>query len=235
MIGFIYITTNLLNNKRYIGKRQINWAKENIDTYLGSSKILKEDIKKYGRENFRRDILCFAETREELSSLEKEYIIKYNAVEDDNFYNMHLQGERFIPHKVQSREHVKKRADKMRGCKRGKYKREKLRPMSTELQEQILSLYNSGSSIWNIYRETGFHCSGIKEFLSQKKLDFKTKGWQNIWTKKEEQELLEMYNDNLSCKEISKITHRNITYISNKLKELEVTLKDSNYYKNITK
>lgn len=42
--GFIYITTNLINGKKYIGQK-----KGYNDTYLGSGKILKLAIKKYGR------------------------------------------------------------------------------------------------------------------------------------------------------------------------------------------
>ena len=46
--GFIYITTNMVNGKRYIGQKKFcdGWK-----TYLGSGKLLKEAIKKYGKEN----------------------------------------------------------------------------------------------------------------------------------------------------------------------------------------
>jgi hypothetical protein len=55
--GFIYLTTNLLNGRWYIGSC---WCK-NMDRagYLGSGKLLTQAIAKYGRENFQREILYY--------------------------------------------------------------------------------------------------------------------------------------------------------------------------------
>lgn len=78
--GFIYITTNLINGKKYIGQK-----KGYNDTYLGSGKILKLAIKKYGRENFKREILDYANSKEELNIKEDYYIHKYNAHHSDEF------------------------------------------------------------------------------------------------------------------------------------------------------
>ena len=44
-------------------------------------------LKKYGKENFQKEILCYCATREEADEREKYYIAKFNAVEDKNFYN----------------------------------------------------------------------------------------------------------------------------------------------------
>ena len=48
----IYKTTNLVNGKIYIGK-----DKNNNPSYLGSGKILKLAIKKYGKENFTKETI----------------------------------------------------------------------------------------------------------------------------------------------------------------------------------
>ena len=50
---YVYCTTNILNNKKYIGSHSghIN------DDYLGSGVILKKSIKKYGKSNFIKQIL----------------------------------------------------------------------------------------------------------------------------------------------------------------------------------
>lgn len=81
--GFIYITTNLINGKKYIGQK-----KGYSDTYLGSGKVLKLAIKKYGRENFKREILDYAYSKDELNLKEDYYIHKYNAHHSDEFYNI---------------------------------------------------------------------------------------------------------------------------------------------------
>ena len=88
--GFIYITTNMVNGKRYIGQKKFcdGWK-----TYLGSGKLLKEAIKKYGKENFERDIVAIAYTKEELDELEIQFIRNYNANDRNKFYNITEGGE----------------------------------------------------------------------------------------------------------------------------------------------
>ena len=86
---FIYLTTNLINNKKYIGKHH----GELDDDYLGSGTLLKQAIKKYGKENFKREILFISKTAEENSQKEKEFIKVFNAVKDRNFYNIHEGGD----------------------------------------------------------------------------------------------------------------------------------------------
>ena len=45
--SFVYITTNLINKKQYVGSHYGN----KDDSYLGSGYVLKLSIKKYGKEN----------------------------------------------------------------------------------------------------------------------------------------------------------------------------------------
>lgn len=85
--GFVYLTTCKVNNKKYIGKCQYN-RKNDWKKYLGSGKKLKEDIMKYGKENFYKEILEEADSEENLRKLEELYIKKYDAILDANFYNM---------------------------------------------------------------------------------------------------------------------------------------------------
>lgn len=54
--------------------------------------MLKKAIKKYGKENFRRDIISFADTFEELNRQEKELISFFNATTSDDFYNIEEGG-----------------------------------------------------------------------------------------------------------------------------------------------
>ena len=73
MYGYIYKTTNLINGKIYVGKRQ----KSTFDKYYyGSGIKLVKALLKYGKENFSREILEWCSSLEELNQKEK-YWIKY--------------------------------------------------------------------------------------------------------------------------------------------------------------
>jgi group I intron endonuclease len=88
--GFIYITENMLNNIKYIGKRKFSngWK-----GYFGSGIHFKRAIKLYGKENFKRIIIDIAQSQEELSLKEKYWIKLFNAVEDINYYNISVGGD----------------------------------------------------------------------------------------------------------------------------------------------
>lgn len=86
----IYITTNKVNNKKYIGQHKITKEK---DYYLGSGKILKDAIKKYGRNNFDKKTLCLCETKEEANNQERYYINLYEADTNPQFYNLAKGGD----------------------------------------------------------------------------------------------------------------------------------------------
>lgn len=84
---YVYMTENTINNKRYIGKRICKCDIEN-DKYLGSGKILKQAIKKYGKENFIKTTLEICETEDELNNKEKYWIKYFDACNNDLFYNI---------------------------------------------------------------------------------------------------------------------------------------------------
>lgn len=86
--GVIYKTTNLINGKWYIGKNATNRSH-----YLGSGTQLIRAIEKYGRENFKKEILAEATTEEELNELEIHYIKITNAVADPMSYNIASGGQ----------------------------------------------------------------------------------------------------------------------------------------------
>jgi len=85
----IYKTTNLKNNKIYIGKHQT----ENInDTYLGSGIALEKAIKRYGKQNFKKEILFVFNTESEMNEKEKE-IVTESFIATNKTYNMGVGGE----------------------------------------------------------------------------------------------------------------------------------------------
>ena len=79
----IYKTTNSLNNNIYIGQH----ATEDInDNYLGSGVALLSDIKKYGKYNFKKEILYIFDTREKNPMCTKVIRLKdlkiYNTMQE---------------------------------------------------------------------------------------------------------------------------------------------------------
>jgi hypothetical protein len=70
MKHFIYKTTNKINKKYYYGAHSTKIE----DDYLGSGIALKDAIKKYGKHNFIREIICYCTSLEELYSLEEKII-----------------------------------------------------------------------------------------------------------------------------------------------------------------
>jgi group I intron endonuclease len=81
----IYKTTNLVNGKYYVGKDE-----KNNPEYLGSGLLLNKAIKKYGIENFKKEILESCVTRKELNEREIHWIKELEAIEKG--YNIALGG-----------------------------------------------------------------------------------------------------------------------------------------------
>lgn len=91
--GFIYITTNMINGTRYIGQRKFDAQKGKWQEYLGSGVSLKRALKKYGRENFIKEIVAIAYSKKELDYLEIEFIKNHNAVKSSVYYNIAKGGK----------------------------------------------------------------------------------------------------------------------------------------------
>ena len=121
MYGYIYLTTNLKNNRKYIGQRQwsnIETIKE--DRYIGSGLILKQAIKNLGREFFKKEILCICNSKEELDEKEKFYISYYDAINDSSFYNIHEGGTGGFTRAGYSEDEFKKSMEKTHSKLRGR-------------------------------------------------------------------------------------------------------------------
>lgn len=84
----VYKTTNLINNKIYIGAHSTNHID---DGYMGSGKMLQYAIKKYGVENFKREILYVCASPEEMFEKEKE-IVTEEFISLPNVYNIVTGG-----------------------------------------------------------------------------------------------------------------------------------------------
>lgn len=84
----IYKITNLINGKIYIGKDTTS-----NKNYFGSGKLIVRSIKKYGIENFSKEILERCEDNIELCKKEKEWIKYYNSTDRTIGYNISNGGD----------------------------------------------------------------------------------------------------------------------------------------------
>lgn len=87
--NYIYLITNTLDGKIYIGQHSSNKLNDN---YFGSGLHIKRAIKKYGKENFTKEILAYTDNQESLNWLEKYYIKKYKAQNQEIGYNIAFGG-----------------------------------------------------------------------------------------------------------------------------------------------
>ncbi len=89
MKGYIYLTTCLVNGKKYIGQ-SIN--QRNKNTYLGSGIGFKCALRKYGKDNFKKTIMVDnVSCLNELNKLEREFIRKHDCLSPSG-YNLDLGG-----------------------------------------------------------------------------------------------------------------------------------------------
>jgi group I intron endonuclease len=85
----IYKTTNLINGKIYVGKDC-----HSNPNYLGSGKLIKYAIKKYGRKNFRKEVIEECDGGNWVER-EKYWIAKLDSRNPNIGYNIHEGGEGF--------------------------------------------------------------------------------------------------------------------------------------------
>ena len=82
MFYTIYKTTNLINNKIYIGKHK---TKNINDLYYGSGILIAEAIEKYGIENFTKEILYIFDNEEEMNQKEAELVTEEFCLREDTY------------------------------------------------------------------------------------------------------------------------------------------------------
>lgn len=85
----VYCTTNLTNNKIYVGMHKTHWLN---DGYLGSGTLISRAIAKYGKEAFQREILFTYDNPEEMVAKERELVTK-EFVDREDTYNLSVGGK----------------------------------------------------------------------------------------------------------------------------------------------
>ena len=170
MKGYIYLTTCLVNDKKYIGQ-SIN--QRNKNTYLGSGVAFKCALRKYGKDNFKKTILIDnVSCLNELNKLEREFIRKNDCL-SPNGYNLDLGGT----NKGRMSETTKA---KMIKSKTGKKHTEKQRianieshkglKLSDETKKRIGDA-NRGKPSWNkVKKMPKVHSEKMREIMTGKKM-----------------------------------------------------------------
>ena len=87
---YIYLITNLTNNKKYVGQTT-DYTRRVYQHKHGSQQLIDKKIQQYGENNFLFEIIDTASDQNELNELEKYYICKYNSLVPDG-YNIHAGG-----------------------------------------------------------------------------------------------------------------------------------------------
>ena len=113
-VGFVYLITNKLSGRKYIGKKLAKFSKtaykvvklkngtkkkkkirSKIDSdwqdYYGSSPELTKDVVALGAENFTREILYYCKSKSECSYIEAREQFARRVLETNDYYNGHIQ------------------------------------------------------------------------------------------------------------------------------------------------
>jgi hypothetical protein len=113
-VGFVYLITNNLSGRKYIGKKLAKFSRTTLKTvkqkngikkkkkvrskidsdwreYYGSSPELSRDIELLGTENFTRQILYYCKSKSECSYIEAREQFSRQVLESQDYYNGHIQ------------------------------------------------------------------------------------------------------------------------------------------------
>jgi len=112
-VGFVYLITNIVSGRKYIGKKLAKFSKTTYktvklkngtkkkkkirgkiesdwQTYYGSSVELTADIAKIGIDNFTREILHYCKSKSETSYIEAREQFDRKVLESQEYYNGHI-------------------------------------------------------------------------------------------------------------------------------------------------
>jgi len=152
MYHFTYQTTNLINGHIYIGVHSTLLLN---DEYLGSGKILKQAISKYGKEHFKRQILCFYDSFEKALQAEKE-IVTEEFISRPDTYNLNIGGHGSWHHRrgIKMLDETKRKISaKLKGREFSKEHKSKLGHIKTIEERERISKALKGRSFSEAHKQ----------------------------------------------------------------------------------
>lgn len=99
--GFVYIITNLISGKKYVGKKFFYSSRTKVvkgkkkryktfsdwQTYYGSNTELQNDVRIHGESSFSREIIHLCKTKGECGYLEAKEQFDRSVLESSDYYN----------------------------------------------------------------------------------------------------------------------------------------------------
>ena len=109
-VGFVYIITDLSNDKKYVGKKTLvskrrlpplkgktrkrtKIVESDWQDYYGSSEEVKLLVEERGRDQFKREILHLCKSKGEMSYLEMKEQFDREVLLRDDYYNEFIGGK----------------------------------------------------------------------------------------------------------------------------------------------
>ena len=107
-VGFVYLITNITNNRKYIGKKltqfkrskkplkgRTNKRRYTVESdwrdYYGSSDELTADVELLGKDKFKREIMFWCSSKSQLSYIEAREQFTHKVLESKQWYNGHIR------------------------------------------------------------------------------------------------------------------------------------------------
>ena len=192
MYGYIYKTTNLLDGKIYIGQKKS--PRFLGEEYLGSGKHLKLAVSKYGKENFKVELVEEIDSEDEMDNREIYWISYYNATDDLVGYNISnggnvnrsMSGEHNprYGHHMTEEEKLRQKEGFQRGKSlRGNFKRRRSEEAIAKTRETLTG-HTVSQETREKLREYNLHKVYINDGAQNKAVrpedvgEWTTKGWQ---------------------------------------------------------
>lgn len=106
-VGFVYLITNLLDGRLYVGQKKLTKKvrrkrknkRDRIDTkssdwqqYFGSNEQLQQDVIEHGPDNFRREILHLCKSKAMMNWIELREQVVRDVLFDTKYYNSYIGG-----------------------------------------------------------------------------------------------------------------------------------------------